>query len=72
MTEQYQLPSTGFVRLKDVLKLIPVCKSTWYNGVGTIYPKPMKIGKRAMGYRVEDIRLLIKHTNSLANKNYDE
>jgi prophage regulatory protein len=61
MQELDQLPCAGFMRLKDVLKIIPVCRSTWYNGVGTIYPRPVKIGKRATGYRVEEIKMLIKN-----------
>lgn len=27
------LPETGFLRLADVLKLVPVCKTAWYNGI---------------------------------------
>ena len=55
------LPETGYVRLPDVLRLIPVGKSTWWAGIKTgRYPKPVKLGARAIGWRVEDIRALIK------------
>jgi predicted DNA-binding transcriptional regulator AlpA len=47
---------SGFLRLKDVLKLIPVCKATWWNGCKSgIYPKPYRIGERSTGWKVSDI-----------------
>lgn len=55
-----QLPETGFIRLKQVLELIPVCKASFWNGVKSgRYPKPVKIGPRTTAWRVEDIRALI-------------
>lgn len=27
------LPETGFLRLSDVLRFVPVCRTAWYNGV---------------------------------------
>lgn len=54
------LPETGFLRLPEILKLIPVCKSTWWAGVKSgRYPKPVKLGARATAWRAEDIRNLI-------------
>ena len=54
------LPETGFLRLADVLKLVPVCKTAWYNGIRSgDFPQPVALGKRARGYRVEDVRALI-------------
>ena len=62
------LPEIGFLRLKQIVgdrksgiaPLIPVSKSSWADGVKAgIYPKPVKIGGRANGWRVEDIRQLI-------------
>ena len=54
------LPATGFLRLHQVLQLIPYKKTAWYAGlkVGR-FPKPVPLGDRARGYRVEDIRDLI-------------
>jgi predicted DNA-binding transcriptional regulator AlpA len=42
------IPQTGFLRLAQVLTIIPLSKSTWFEGcrVGR-YPKPVKIGPRA-------------------------
>lgn len=54
------LPDTGFIRLPQVLEVIPVCKSTWWSGIKTgRFPKPVKLGKRVTAWRVEDIRALI-------------
>lgn len=56
------LPETGFVRLASVLALIPVAKSSWWQGVKDgRYPKPLKLGPRTTVWRVEDIRDLIEH-----------
>lgn len=54
------LPQTGFLRLPEVLRLYPVSRSTWWAGVRTgRYPQPVKLGKRATAWRVEDIRDMI-------------
>ncbi|MCI7616715.1 MULTISPECIES: helix-turn-helix transcriptional regulator [Desulfovibrio] len=59
------LPETGFLRLADVLKIVPVCRTAWYNGVKSgLYPKPVALGKRARGYRIEDVRALIDRLNA--------
>ena len=54
------LPETGFVRIKTILAVVPVCKNTWWNGVRTgRFPKPIKLGPRITAWRAEDIRALI-------------
>lgn len=56
-----KLPETGFLRLSEVLKLIPVGKTTWWTGVKTgRFPKPTKLGERITVWRVEDIRNFIQ------------
>lgn len=56
----FTLPAVGFIRLADVLKIVPVGKTAWYQGVKEgRFPAPVKLSKRASGYRVEDIRALI-------------
>lgn len=56
----YQLPSTGFLRLPQVLFLIPVSKSTFWAGVKSgRYPKPVKIGERCTAWKAEDIHAFI-------------
>ena len=44
-----------------MLKIIPVSKSTWWEGVKTgRFPKPVKLGQRTTAWCVEDIRKLIE------------
>jgi predicted DNA-binding transcriptional regulator AlpA len=55
------LPETGFVRLPTILKIIPVSKSTWWNGVKSgQFPKAVKIGERITAWRAEDIKKLVE------------
>ena len=57
-----RLPPTGFLRLSQVLDLIPVSKSTWWDGVKEKrFPQPVKIGPKTTVWRVEDIRAFINH-----------
>ncbi len=61
MTNQNNLPETGFIRLPEVLKFIPIGKSTWWQGVKNgKFPKPVKLGERTTAWRVEDIKDLIE------------
>lgn len=64
MTKQnseYTLPEIGFVRLPVILNIFPVGKTTWWQGIKDgKYPKPVKISERAVAWRVEDIKSLIK------------
>lgn len=51
----------GFLRLKEVLQLFPVSKSTWWNGVRLgHYPQPVKLATRVTAWRAADILTLIK------------
>jgi predicted DNA-binding transcriptional regulator AlpA len=68
----YKLPETGFLRLSQIIgnpkakppvpAVIPVSKSTWWDGVKTgRYPQPVRtLGLRITAWRVEDIRALIE------------
>ena len=48
------------VRLNELLGLIPVSKTAWYEGVKTgRYPKPVKLGPRTVAWRLSEIRALI-------------
>ena len=50
----------GFLRLSGILKLIPVGKTTWWNGVRTgRFPQPLKLGPRTTVWRTQDIQCLI-------------
>jgi prophage regulatory protein len=63
--QNYPFPQTGFVRLPTILKIYPIGKSTWWQGVKDgKFPKPVKLGQRTTAWRVEDIKALIeKHSN---------
>lgn len=69
-----QLPQTGFLRLNQIVgnpkanppipAIIPVSKSTWWNGVKTgRFPQPIKLGERTTAWRVEDIRAFMDNVN---------
>ena len=50
------LPDTGLVRLKSLLEVIPMSRSTLYDRLSReILPRPLKIG-RSTYWRAEDIR----------------
>lgn len=59
---QYQtLPDTGFIRLPQVLSVIPVSKSSWWAGVKAgKYPQPVKLGPNTTAWKVSDIRNLLE------------
>lgn len=60
------LPSTGFVRLSTILKIIPVSKSTWWLGVKTgRFPKSLKLSPNVTVWKVEDITQLISNNNNI-------
>ena len=50
------------LKLKAVLSLIPVSRSSWYQGIKTgRYPAPVKLGPRAAAWRASEINLLIEN-----------
>jgi predicted DNA-binding transcriptional regulator AlpA len=54
------IPETGFLRLSQVLEVIPLGKTTWWEGVRSgRFPKPVKLSERCTAWRAEDIRELI-------------
>ena len=56
----HDLPETGFLRLTQVLSVIPLGKTSWWEGVREgRFPKPVKLTARCTAWRVEDIRALI-------------
>lgn len=60
-----ELPETGFLRLPQVLAVIPVGKSTWWAGVASgRFPAPVRLGPRTTAWRVEDVRDYINKFSS--------
>ncbi len=54
------LPVTGFVRLPQILNVIPVGRSSWWAGVKSgKYPQPIKLGENTTAWKAEDIHALI-------------
>ena len=54
------LPDAGFLRLPQVLTLIPISRSSWWDGIKKgKYPQGIKLGTRTTVWRAEDIRALI-------------
>jgi predicted DNA-binding transcriptional regulator AlpA len=59
------IPEAGFIRLPQVLQIIPVGKSTWWAGVKSgRFPAAVKIGPRTTAWRVADIRELLESLSS--------
>ncbi len=49
------------LRLSEVLKLIPVSRSSWYQGIKDgKYPPPIKLGPRTSAWRESDIMALME------------
>ena len=56
-----ELPQTGLLRIKQVLKFVPVSRSNWWAGVKSgRFPKPMKLSQRVTVWRASDIRDLVE------------
>lgn len=50
----------ALLRLPEVLRLLPVGKSTWWAGIKSgRYPKPVKLGPGITVWRAADIRTLM-------------
>lgn len=61
----YAMPTEGFIQLKNILKMIPMTRQTWYNGMKQgIFPKPIKYGRLSL-WKVEDIRALIANFGNI-------
>ena len=56
----------AFLRLPQVLAIVPVSKSAWWEGCRTgRFPRPVKLGPRTTAWRAEDIEKLV---NSLGQQ----
>lgn len=59
------LTESAFLRLPQVLAIIPVSKSAWWQGCKNgLYPKPVKLGARTTAWKASDIARLVE---SLSN-----
>ena len=54
--------SKKLLRINQVLALVPVGRSSWWEGCRTgRYPKPIKLGPRTTVWRAEDIAAFIEN-----------
>lgn len=60
------IPEDGLLRLSQILKIIPVSKSTWLAGVKSgRFPRPTKVlGPRISAWRAKDIKALVEQEES--------
>ncbi len=66
--ETLSLPLEGFARLPQVLHALGVGRTTFLEGVKAgRFPKPVPLGDRAVGWRVEKIRALIERLDQGEN-----
>lgn len=66
---QPQIPTFGFLRLPQVLAIVPISKSAWWEGCRTgRYPKPIKLGSRTTVWRVEDIADFVQNLGKQADE----
>ena len=55
---------SGFLRLPQILKIIPVGRSTWWHWVAIgKAPKPLKLGPKTTVWRMEDINQFIEQVS---------
>jgi len=55
------IPEMGFMRLKQILQIIPISKTQWWAGVKEgRFPQSVKLGPRTTCWRVDDIRNLVE------------
>lgn len=61
MTTMPTVPTVGFLRLPQILQLVPISKSAWWEGCKTgRFPKPVKLGPRTIAWKAEDIAALVE------------
>ena len=66
MSDTRSILSKRLLRINQVLALVPVGRSSWWEGCRTgRYPKPVKLGPRTTVWRAEDIAAFIE---SLGNQ----
>lgn len=61
--KQFSIPAYSFLRLPQILAIIPISKSAWWEGCRTgRFPKPVKLGPRTTVWRAEEIKAFIDNT----------
>ncbi|RRD72421.1 MULTISPECIES: AlpA family transcriptional regulator [unclassified Desulfovibrio] len=61
MSDVHPIHSQRLLRINQVLAIVPVGRSSWWEGCRTgRYPKPVKLGPRTTVWRAEDIAAFIE------------
>lgn len=56
-----QLPATGFIRLTQLVALIPFSRaSVWRKVKAGTFPQPVKLSERVTAWKAEDVRAWIE------------
>jgi predicted DNA-binding transcriptional regulator AlpA len=64
-----ELPAIALFRLPQVLKVIPVSRTTWWRGIKEgRFPRPVRLGPRSVAWRASDIQALIASLPSAARQ----
>ena len=62
MSDVHSIHAKRLLRINQVLALVPVGRSSWWEGCRTgRYPKPIKLGPRTTVWRAEDIAAFIEN-----------
>lgn len=68
MATMTNIPKVGFLRLPQVLQLVPISKSAWWEGCKAgRFPKPVKLGPRTTVWRAEEIMDFIDRIGARAD-----
>jgi predicted DNA-binding transcriptional regulator AlpA len=59
--EWIELPQTGLLRIRQVLRFVPISRSAWWQGVREgRYPQPLKLSERVTCWKAADIKNLVE------------
>lgn len=62
--ETQHIAGTRLLRLRDVLTLLPISRTSFYEGIKIgLYPKPIKLGKRTAAWREDQLHECIARMN---------
>ncbi|WP_291932491.1 AlpA family phage regulatory protein [Limnohabitans sp.] len=54
----------NLLRLKDVLAVYPISRTSWYDGVKLgLYPQPLRLGKKTVAWNAQEIEAAINALN---------
>jgi prophage regulatory protein len=55
-----KLPSTGLLRVDQVLQFVPISRSCWWSGVKSgKFPQPVRLSQRVTAWRAADIQEVV-------------